>query len=424
MEKNEHTATRIPQGMHGDSVVEDVSPHQPQQRETDMHQPQPPTQQQVITTSKAITRPASLVRQGNLTLYSTSFRVRDIMLPGFYTIDHLDPENAHEKGYQRLLNKSRAKKLAAYILSGQEDKDAFLPTSVFMATEKNIQFNSWDHTIVISLNETCPLSIVDGQHRVEGLRMAAEKDERVLDFEFPVNIAINLSEIEQMCHFLIVNTTQKTVDEGIAQRIRARLTQKIDIIDTPTLPKWILKSVAKGEDEKALLYIDFLNNDARSPWHGKIRMANADTRDGSINQKSFAKTIKKCILVENNPIPKLEPERQYDIFLNYWIAITNIIGDEEPSVLFKSLGAELFCKFSVPFFNKMVNMPNYTVQTMQSLLESVFGNVEGDAVGVGHADFWVKGGKAGGLNAGAFAKINAEMVKALHSSSSSERKAI
>jgi len=370
---------------------------------------------------KSIIRPASLVRQGNLVLYATSLKVRDIMLQGFYSIDHLDPENANEKGYQRLLNKSRAKKLADYIVSGQETKDAFLPTSVFMATDKNIPFNAQNNTIEIVLSDICPLNIVDGQHRVEGLKMAVEKDERVLDFEIPVNIAINLQYIEQMCHFLIVNTTQKSVEEGIAQRIRARLTNLIDIEKTPNLPKWILTSVQRGEDNKALLYVDFLNDDNRSPWKGKIKMANDDSGDGSINQKSFVKAIKKYILVDDNPIPKIEPERQYNIFLNYWKAITNIIGNEEPSVLFKYNGVELFCKFCVPFFNRMVNMPNYTVQTMQTLLESVFENVEGEAVGVGHVDFWAKGGKAGGLNAGPLSRINSEMVKALHVSSSAEK---
>ena len=104
-----------------------------------------------------------------------------------------------------------------------------------------------------------PFNVVDGQHRVEGLKMAAEKDNRVLEFEVPVNIAINLSEIEQMCHFLIVNTTQKSVEEGVAQRIRARLTKALGVDDTPNLPKWIYNSVQKGEDEKALQYVDFLN---------------------------------------------------------------------------------------------------------------------------------------------------------------------
>jgi len=362
-----------------------------------------------------ITRPAALVKQGDLTLYATSLKVSHLLIPNFYSIERLDPENANERGYQRLLNKGRAKKLADYIVSGQETRDAFLPTSIFMATDKTIPFNPTNNTIEIDINDIGSFNIVDGQHRVEGLKMAAERDARVLEFEVAVNIAINLSEIEQMCHFLIVNTTQKSVEEGVAQRIRARLTRAMGVEDTPNLPKWILTSVQKGEDEQALQYVDFLNNENESPWQSKIRMAMDDSSDGSINQKSFVKAIKRYILVANNPIVNTEKEdRQHKIFLNYWTAITNILGDEEPTVLFKYNGVELFCKFCVPFFNKMVNMPDYKVSTMQALLEQVFENVEGDAVGVGHTDFWIKGGAASGLNAGALSKINTEMVKALH----------
>jgi DGQHR domain-containing protein len=370
--------------------------------------------------SNIITRPASLVRQGNLSLYATSLKVSDFLIPNFYSIERLDPENANEKGYQRLLNKGRAKKLADYIVSGQNTKDAFLPTSVFMATDKNIVFNSKNNTIDIGIKEVCPFNIVDGQHRIEGLKMAAEKDIRVLDFEIPVNIGINLAEIEQMCHFLIVNTTQKSVEEGIAQRIRARLTEAMGVDDTPNLPKWIFSSVQKGEDEKALMYIDYLNGENDSPWKDKIKMANDESNDGTINQKSFVKAIKKYILVDDNPIIKLEGDKQHKIFLNYWKAISNIIGDDRPSVLYKYNGVELFSKFCVPFFNKMVNMPDYKAATMQNLLQNVFDNAEGVAMGVGHTDFWAKGGTASGLNSGALSKINSEMVRALVSSSGAQ----
>lgn len=365
--------------------------------------------------TKRITRPASLIKQGDLSLYATSLKVSDLIIPNFYSIERLDPENANEKGYQRLLNKGRAKKLADYIVAGQDTRDAFLPTSIFMATNKNISFNPTNNTIEIDINEVGPFNIVDGQHRVEGLKMAAEKDKRVLEFDIPVNIAINLSEIEQMCHFLIVNTTQKSVEEGVAQRIRARLTKSMGVDETPNLPKWIFSSVQKGEDEKALQYVDFLNLERDSPWKNKIRMANDESTDGSINQKSFVKAIKKYILVANNPVFNMETEdRQHRIFSNYWKAITNILGDDEPSVLFKYNGVELFCKFCVPFFNKMVNMSDYKVSTMQTLLEQVFENMEGDSTGVGHTDFWIKGGTASGLNTGALSKINTEMVKALY----------
>lgn len=365
-----------------------------------------------------ITRPASLIKQGSLTLYATSLKVSDLLIPKFYSIEHLDPESANEKGYQRLLNKGRAKKIADYIVAGQETRDAFLPTSIFIATDKNISFNPSNNTIEIDLNEVGSFNIVDGQHRVEGLKAAAEKDKRVLDFEIPVNIAINLSEITQMCHFLIVNTTQKSVEEGVAQRIRARLTKALDVEDIPNLPKWIFNTVRKGEDDKALQYIDFLNIVKESPWLNRIKMANEEKKEASINQKSFVKAIKKYILVAHNPIISTQAEdRQHRIFLNYWKAITNIIGTEKSLVLFKYNGVELFCKFCVPFFNKMINLTDYKVATMQNLLAKVFENVDSAATGVGHIDFWAKGGKASGLNAGALSKINAEMVKALHKSS-------
>lgn len=364
--------------------------------------------------SKKIVRPAALVKQGQLILYSTSLKVSDLLIPNFYSVETLDPNDDNDKGYQRLLNRSRAKRLADYIVSGQETKDAFLPTSIFMATHKNIDFNPTNNTIEIDIDSIGPFSVVDGQHRVEGLKMAAERDSRVLDFDIPVNIAINLPKIAQMCHFLIVNTTQKSVEKGVEQRIYARLTQALEVEDIPNLPKWISKTIEKGEDDQALKYVDFLNTDPDSPWLNKIEMANQDNKDSSVNQKSFVKSIKRYVLVANNPISIKTSEVQHKIFLNYWKAITNILGIEEPTVLFKYNGVELFCKFSVPFFNKMINMPDFKVATMQTLLTQAFENMDGDYAGVGHTEFWTKGGKASFLNGGALNVINTEMIKALH----------
>jgi DGQHR domain-containing protein len=365
---------------------------------------------------KVIKRPAALVKQGSLTLYATSLKVSDLLIPSFYSVETLDPENTNDKGYQRLLNKGRAKKLADYIVAGQETLDAFLPTSIFLATHKDIPFNSTDNTIEIDIEKTGSFSVVDGQHRVEGLKMAAGKDQRVLNFEVPVNIAINLPKIAQMCHFLIVNTTQKSVEKGVEQRIFARLTQSMELEDIPNLPKWITNTVQKGEDEKALKYVDFLNGHQESPWLNRIEMANEENDEATVNQKSFVKAIKRYVLVANNPIATFPEDKQLGIFLNYWKTITAILGTEEPTVLFKYNGVELFCKFCVPFMNRMINMPNFKIATMESLLRQTFDNVDGDYAGVGHTEFWVKGGKASFLNSGALNVINTEMAKALHKS--------
>ena len=84
--------------------------------------------------------PAARVRQGGLVLYATALKVKDLISQDFYSVETLDPEDNDDKGYQRLLNTARAKKLADYIVKGQDSQDAFLPTSVFLATDKSIGF--------------------------------------------------------------------------------------------------------------------------------------------------------------------------------------------------------------------------------------------------------------------------------------------
>lgn len=363
--------------------------------------------------------PAAKVRQGDLLLYTTSMKVRDLMSEGFYSVEALDPEDTESKGYQRLLNRARARKLADYVLKGQDSNDAFLPTSVFLATDKKINFNEDNNTLEIDSSLTGAFSVVDGQHRLEGLRMAMEKDDRVLDFEVPVNIAVSLPKLAQMCHFLIVNTTQKSVDKSVEQRILARLTAALDVEDDlPSLPKWILNTVQKGEVDKAVKYVDYLNETPDSPWYKKIHMANAETDKASVNQHSFVKAIVKYILTANNPLSIVgDFEKEKKIFLNYWIAISNILDDGNSTTLYKYNGVELFCKFSTPFFTKLQDKGSFTVASMNSLLGKLLENIEGEYAGVSHPDWWKKGGQGSGLNAGALNQVCHSMTKALHATS-------
>lgn len=363
----------------------------------------------------SLTIPASRVKQGMLTLYATSIKVRELIAPGFYSVETLDPDDANDKGYQRLLNTSRAKKLADYVVKGQDSGDAFLPTSVFLATDKSIPFNDTSHTITFDIALIGGFSVVDGQHRLEGLRMAADKDARVLDFEVSVNIAINLSKIAQMCHFLIVNTTQKSVDKSVEQRIIARLSDALELEDMPSLPKWISNTVQRGEVDRALKFVDYLNTSDDSPWKGRIRMANDESDVGSLNQKSFVKAIVKYVLTANNPLAAImDPDKEKKIFLNYWKAVTELLDDGNAAVLYKYNGVELFCKFSIPFFMKLQDKGSFTVSTMKAMLKHSFENVDGEYGGVGHPEWWASGSKASFLNAGAINVVAQELSKGLN----------
>jgi DGQHR domain-containing protein len=376
-------------------------------------QARPPAEQGKNLMS-VITIPSTRVRQGNLTIYATAMKVRDLVMPGFYSVETLDPEDPTDQGYQRLLNRTRAKKVADYVVQGQQRQDAFLPTSVFLATSGDISYEISTNTISIDTKAVCPLSVVDGQHRLEGLRMAAEKDERVLDFEVPVNIAVNLTKIAQMCHFLIVNSTQKSVDKSVEQRIISRLSEALEVEDVPSLPKWISNIVERGDVEKAVRLADYLNTTEGSPWLGKIKMAN-DEAGGAINQRSFVKALVKYVLTANNPISVYKDfEREKKIFLNYWKAIATVLDDGDSDTLYKYGGVELFSKFSIPFFMKLQNSANFTVGAMEKLLRECFENVEGDYAGVGHPEWWKTGSQAGRLNSGALNLVSQELTRALH----------
>jgi len=172
-----------------------------------------------------------------------------------------------------------------------------------------------------------PFNVVDGQHRIRDLVLAAEKDPSLNDFEIPVNIAVNLDAISQMAHFLIVNTTQRSVDKAIEQQIVARLRD--------------------------------------SPWYGKIRMANDDDSagDATINQKSFVTSLKRYVLTPSNPISgeHWSTDKQKKVLANYWRAISNLLVEpsDETSVIFKTNGLHMFHSASPAIFLHLANVKDF-----------------------------------------------------------------
>ena len=314
-----------------------------------------------------ITRPAALVRQGSLKLFTTSLRVSDLKRPNFYTISTLDAEG-DGAGYQRVLNESRAKRLAQYLLDGQEEQDAFLPTSVFLATNHDIPFDAQTNTITFDVEQIGPFNVVDGQHRIAGLVLAADENSELLDFEIPVNIGVKLDDISQMCHFLIVNTTQKSVDKSVEQQIVARLTKMIGLERIPTIPRWIRRQIEKGEDARALNVVDYLNTQPGSKWLGKIRMANDDSEGTMVNQKSFVTSLKKYIFGANNPLSNPEwDEKRPMILFNYWNAVIELLVDNSnvPSVIYKTNGVDLFHIASATVFTHLAARKDFKKETIK-----------------------------------------------------------
>lgn len=361
-----------------------------------------------------IKRPAVKIVQGNLIFYATSFKVSHLMQQNFYRVDKLDVEDKHS-GFQRVLDENRAKKLSSYLEQGIEKGDAFLPTSVFLATDKSIAFDESKNELTIDLGKIGSFNVVDGQHRIEGLKLAAEKNPKIGEFEISANIAVELDDITQMAHFLIVNTTQKSVDKSVEQQIIARLTEMVDMKDIPTLPRWIERLVQRGEDSVALKIANYLNTEKDSPWFGKIRMANEGKADTSIDQKSFVNIIKTHILSASNPINSIhDTDKKNQIIKNYWRAISSLLqeGDQE-TVLFKTIGLEIFSMVSITMFHKLMGQGNFKEETIKNEFQKAFESLPTEYHQIKYPQWWQRGQGASDVNKSAARKIAHELSRSM-----------
>jgi DGQHR domain-containing protein len=143
-----------------------------------------------------------------------------------------DPED--ETGYQRAPSPSRLREVANYI---QRD-DGILPTGGLMnarapngsAYGQMLHFEPFDGEegaiqagLLTVPDQVLPLWTVDMQHRIFGVKLAIEADQRadLTDFPLVVTIADGLAKLEEVEQFDIINTTQKKVRTDLARRTMA-----------------------------------------------------------------------------------------------------------------------------------------------------------------------------------------------------------
>ena len=193
-------------------------------------------------------RTAVEIKQGNLTLYLTYVTPDDLFNNNFYTVDALEPRT--QEGYQRILDERRATRLTKHLTEANEKGYAHLPTTIFLATDKSLDYDEDSKVLTFDTDKIGPFSVVDGQHRIEGLRQAIDKKPNMRNFQLPVTIGSNLDNTHQMYHFYIVNTTQVSVDASMVQQITKRFTEMAGVEELPYIPFWLQRRIAGGRDAR------------------------------------------------------------------------------------------------------------------------------------------------------------------------------
>ena len=340
---------------------------------------------------------------------------------------------------QRLLNQTRVNSYSKDIIDAVRHNDVFLPTSVLLATEGSIGYDETKQELFFdpSLDGgVCPFDVVDGQHRIEGFKRAAEKiedDRHLLNFPIFTVIATQMSYAERMLHFVVVNTQQKPVDQGVTHNIVARFTKMHKVAPMPHLPDWLRKEVEKGEQSKAVDIVISLNSDRDSPWCGRIQLADDSETRGRIKQKTFVKSVSKYLLARNHPLLQIcgnDSGKRLAILKNFWQAVKNIFvsaDTDTQTVVFKAVGLEFFHAISGPVMNQLARDGQYTINSIERCILSAEEYLDEREVGIMSAEYWKSGNEASGLNVSAAERMATAFTNALtraHSENKSAEKLV
>lgn len=165
-------------------------------------------------------------------------------------------------GVQRGINENRVKAIAQFCATS----DAMFPTSVILSVNLDENGESplhpWyindDSKLVIPTADEIA-SIVDGQHRVEGLKKALEKNELSADFDIVCAIYFELPAPKQAEVFATINFNQQKVDKSLAYQLFG---YDLDSVESKywspdTLAIYLTRLLDKEDDSPFKGHVDF-----------------------------------------------------------------------------------------------------------------------------------------------------------------------
>ena len=392
----------------------------------------------VIDKQKAIE-----VRQSesDFRLFSTSLKVGTLLSEGFYSVEPLNPRDPETGKYQRELIPGRAEEIGKYVLRALKNKDFFMPTSILLATEdkdKQVNYDEEKGTISFDTKKIGPFSVVDGQHRLGGMReaikiltekpdtrkkikMRAEWDgvtvEDVENIEMNILLFSGITISDQANEFLVVNTTQKALDKNFVWELHNNAIKEAkDGKITRTLPAQTEKEIGLEKNPEAEEILVYLNQEG-SPWHRRIRFVHDKVPKGKslLKKSSFAKdVIKKLVLNEDRLSENLDELKES--FLNYWKAVDKVLTppeDKNVDTLWLINGASVFGSFFNDLFECLHNKGlEYTAENFENYLRKVFAEYKGERR-IDTWQFWQKGSDGGRMNKAEFKYIRKSLQHAL-----------
>jgi DNA sulfur modification protein DndB len=301
-----------------------------------------------------------VVEQNNRELYLTKLNARDLVQISYASVRNRDQE---EGAVQRLLNPRRIDSLKDFTLKGGDYPNCIILNWV----DEKLKLRLQKGTIEIPIG-TRVAQIIDGQHRVEGIRAAIKAKQSIGKMQVPVAFYQNLNTQECADIFLSINTEQKPVQRSLV----------FDLYNVASAHV-VDPAAVRARDISATL-----NETQGSPFEGLIRSPNVERpRVGPKGQKpgtgvdlSTVVTSLKPLVEEKGIFEQVgvtELEMQTSALLNFFSVLKEWYGTfwpDKDNVFLSSAGFAGGVDF---FKNKLVHYCNskgsFEISTIRAAMD-------------------------------------------------------
>lgn len=290
---------------------------------------------------------------GAVEIYTFPMQVKDLVKISYVAVRGRDEE---EGAVQRVLNRKRISSIKQYILDG----NMFVNTFVINWNDANYKPQFCDGKIEIPLVDSVA-QLLDGQHRLEGLKEAMKVNQNIGEKQILVSMVIGLGTKEAAKIFININSEQKPVPKSL-------------IFD--------LYGITDDEKNFAITRSDDiakeLNENVDSPYYNLIKYPGSPRGKGKIDLSTVVSTLKKYVDVDgkfvDNNIKDLNFQSQ--IVINYFSALKfhwdkeELWGNSSQNVFFKAAGFIAALEFFFEYiFPKCVEKKSFKLGYLISLFD-------------------------------------------------------
>jgi DNA sulfur modification protein DndB len=245
------------------------------------------------------------ITQGDRTFFLTKMRAKDLVQISYASVRGRDDE---EGAVQRILNPRRIDSIKDFTLAGGDYPNCIILNWVGGAAKLRHKGGKLHIPLVDRAAQ-----IIDGQHRVEGIRQAIKAKHAIGSLEVPVAIYDGLTTKACADIFLSINTEQKPVARSLV----------FDLYDVAS--DYVVDSAAVRARDLAAS----LNEDPASPYFGLIRFPSGEKNKGPGIDLSTVVTSLKPLVEEKGMFEQAgvdELTRQTAAIINFFTVLKEWYG--------------------------------------------------------------------------------------------------